>query len=395
MVTDAYPPMRTSCAVQMHDLAQAFLQEGHQATIITPNSQLKSSLTIDWQEGVQVIQVKALESKDVNYVRRILAEFINPFLIWRALKKDPQFSQNLFNGIIWYSPTIFWGPLIKRLKKQFQVKSYLILRDIFPDWAFDLGLIKKGLTYQFLKSVERFQYAQADLIGVQSPNNLRYFQSHHPQLSAKVEVLWNWIGASHKTSCPIDLSQSPLAGRKIFIYAGNMGVAQGISSLIELARNLAYRNDIGFVFVGRGNHVENLKSAIKEGGLTNTLFFDEIEPSQIPSLYAQCFAGLITLDPRHKTQNIPGKFLTYLQSGLPIFAMGNSGNDLESLIAQYQLGIYIDINCKNNNLSLEDHIIEFIEVHQGKLKITGREYLLGLFSAKKAVIQILENFQIH
>jgi hypothetical protein len=50
------------------------------------------------------------------------------------------------------------------------------------------------------------------------------------------------------------------------------------------------------------------------------VFHDEIHPDEIPGLYAQCHVGMVALDPRHKTHNIPGKFLTYMQSGLPVLA---------------------------------------------------------------------------
>jgi glycosyltransferase involved in cell wall biosynthesis len=67
-------------------------------------------------------------------------------------------------------------------------------------------------------------------------------------------------------------------------------------------------------------------------------FFEEIPPSEIPGLYAQCHVGLVALDPRHKTHNIPGKFLSYMQSGIPVLASINPGNDLETLILQEQVG---------------------------------------------------------
>jgi len=62
------------------------------------------------------------------------------------------------------------------------------------------------------------------------------------------------------------------------------------------------------------------------------LFYDEIDPDEIPGLYAQCHVGIVALDPRHKTHNIPGKFLSYMQSGLPVLASINPGNDLVELI---------------------------------------------------------------
>jgi hypothetical protein len=71
---------------------------------------------------------------------------------------------------------------------------------------------------------------------------------------------------------------------------------------------------------------------LRPSHLANVVVFDEIEASEIPALYAQCHVGMIALDPRHQTHNIPGKFLSYMQSGLPVLAAINNGNDLEELI---------------------------------------------------------------
>lgn len=338
MVTDAYPPMRTSCAVQMYDLAQAFIAEGHQVTIITPTRTQKERVHITRNEGVRLIQVKAFETKDINYVSRTLAEFINPFFIWHKLKKSPEFLNTQYDGIIWYSPTIFWGPLIKRLKEQYKVKTYLILRDIFPDWALDLGLIKQGIIYKFLKAIEFFQYQQADVIGVQSPNNLTYFKSKNPNLTAEIEVLWNWIGETKEIPCSIDLSKTTLAGRKIFIYAGNMGPAQAVQKLVHLAEIMRGLNDVGFVFVGRGSEVANLKTLVKQSKLDNCLFFNEIDSAEIPGLLRQCAVGMISLDSRHSAHNIPGKFVAYLRSGIPVIGVVNKGNDLVELVKSNRVG---------------------------------------------------------
>lgn len=339
MVADAYPPMRTSCAVQMYDLGQAFIEDGHQVTMIVPVSAQAEKVRIQTQDGVQLVQVRTLQTKDVNYAQRTIAEWANPFVIWRHLKKHPHFISAQYNGVIWYSPTIFWGPLIKRLKQYFQIPSYLILRDIFPDWAIDLGILKKGPAYLFLKSVEHYQYRQANTIGVQSPNNLIYFKEKHPQLMDKTQVLWNWGGKSDSMEpCSINLDNSSLAGRAICIYAGNMGVAQGIETLFHLAASLKDQSNLGFVFVGRGSEVEGLRKRINNENLSNILLFDEIDHYEIPSLYAQCSIGLLSLDLRHRTHNIPGKFITYLYAGLPVFGLVNSGNDLLDIVNQAQIG---------------------------------------------------------
>ncbi len=120
--------------------------------------------------------------------------------------------------------------------------------------------------------------------------------------------------------------------------AGNMGVAQGMDVLIGFAERLHDRRDIGFLFVGRGTDAQRLRADAKARGLDNVVFHDEIEPAEIPGLYAQCHVGIVALDTRHKTHNLPGKFLSYIQSGLPVLTSINPGNDLAELIQRESVG---------------------------------------------------------
>ncbi|UUZ68382.1 glycosyltransferase [Polaromonas sp. P2-4] len=117
-----------------------------------------------------------------------------------------------------------------------------------------------------------------------------------------------------------------------------MGVAQGMGILIDLAERLHGRRDIGFLFVGRGSDAKLLREEAKGRGLDNIVFHDEVEPSEISGLYAQCHAGIVALDPRHKTHNIPGKFVSYMQGALPVLASINPGNDLAEIIEREGVG---------------------------------------------------------
>ena len=77
-------------------------------------------------------------------------------------------------------------------------------------------------------------------------------------------------------------------------------------------------------------------------GLNNVLFFNEIDSSEIPGLLAQCHVGLVALHPDHKTHNIPGKFVSYVQYGLPVLARVNAGTDLARLIEERGVGkVYV------------------------------------------------------
>lgn len=390
IVTDVYPPMRTSGAVQLFDLGQAFRKAGHAITVIVPVASQDNRVKHAVHHGCEVITVRAFQTKEVNYVRRTLAEFVNPFWIWFYLQRTSVLRHQKIDGIIWYSPTIFWGPLVRRLKKKFGCPAYLILRDLFPDWALDLGVLKKGPIYTFLKKVERYQYAQANVIGAQSPNNAQYLERQFPDLHKKIEVLWNWIGAPALLNCPITLSNTLLSGKTILVYAGNMGLAQGMDALLDLARSLDGHSDLGLLFVGRGSEVPRLKASATHAGLSNILFLDEIDPASIPSLFAQCHIGLIALDSRHTTHNIPGKLLTYLQAGLPIIALVNPDNDLLEVVQKNRVGVAITDSAK-----LLEATLAVQHLRQTDVNLSARctELATTFFSATTAMQQIAKHFK--
>lgn len=336
LVADTFPPARISGAVQLHDLVVEMVEQGHQVTVVVPAKGLPTSVVIESMDGATVLRVRAPQAKDVGLVRRALAEMWLPFALLRGLRKSG-LATTRWEGVVWYSPTIFLGLVAKRVKRASGCRGYLILRDLFPDWAADAGIIRRGLAYRLLKRVERYQYQQADVIGVQTPGNVPMAAATAGS-GARIEVLENWLSAPMHAECRVSLQTTMLCGRTIFVYAGNMGAAQGMDCLLELARDLAGRDDAGFLFVGRGSEVERLRRYARLHDLSHVLFVDEIDSTAIPGLLAQCHVGLIALDPRHTTHNIPGKFLTYLRAGLPVLARINAGNDLEEIIQTEGVG---------------------------------------------------------
>jgi len=351
LIADVFPPLRSSGAVQLRDLSLEFVTQGHEVTVLVAAPELKENWRQDVWKGVRIVRLKCPKTKDVAYVRRTLGEFLMPYAMLRNLRKSPLASEH-WDGVVWYSPTIFLGPLAKALKLNSKCRSYLIIRDIFPEWAVDMGLMSKGLPYRFFKAIANHQYAVADVIGIQAPGNRAYFGDWSAKAGRRVEVLQNWLAQAPDSGCSLSVARMALAGRKIFVYAGNMGVAQGMGVLLDLAESLHDRTDIGFLFVGRGSDAQRLRTNASARGLDNVVFFDEIDPDEIPGLYAQCHVGLVALDPRHKTHNIPGKFLSYMQCGLPVLASINPGNDLVELIEREQVGRV----CTDNSIDSLRHL---------------------------------------
>lgn len=389
LIADTFPPLRTSGAVQLRDLSREFARQGHELTVLLPSPEQAQPWLIEHIDGARVVRLQAPRTKDIGYVRRTVGEFLMPFSMRRNLRKSPLANER-WDGIVWYAPSIFHGPLANALKQASGCKGYLIIRDIFPEWAVDMGLMGRGLPYRFFDAVARYQYSVADIIGVQTPGNLAYFDDWATQSGRRLEVLQNWLEDAPVAECSISVSRTPLAGRKVFVYAGNMGVAQGMGILLDLAERLQFRSDIGFLFVGRGSDVKKLREDSAARGLDNVVFHDEIRPDEIPGLYAQCHVGLVALDPRHKSHNIPGKFLTYMQSGLPVLANINAGNDLAGVIRAEDVGRVSEDGTVETLVSLALDLVDRLKSDPGT-PVRCRLLYKRFFAPEMAVKQIVKS----
>jgi glycosyltransferase involved in cell wall biosynthesis len=387
LVSTDYPPLKTSAAVQMRDLAREFARQGHEPVVIIPASGAAEPWTLETEDGVSVLRLAAAETRTASHASRALAEFFLPFVMLRKLRRSSLAGAG-WDYIVWYSPPIFFAPLIWALRRGSGGYTYLILRDMFPEWALDLGLLRKGPTYYALKLAAATQYAIADTIGVQTPSNLGYMAKWEKLQRRRIEVLSNWLADEPVGACRIKVDQTQLAGRTVLCYIGNMGVAQSMDILLELAQSLHHRRDIGFLFVGRGSEFARLVAEATARALDNILFHDEIPPDEIPGLLAQCDVGLVALDPRHKSHNIPGKFVSYMRYGLPVLARLNEGTDLAGLIEGDDVGRVYTGNEVDRLRQLAEELVDSAELRRA---MSQRAFALNqrMFLPSAAVRQII------
>lgn len=388
LITNNFPPDRNSGAVQLRDLAREFAAQGHELTVLVPSNDQVEPFRIERDRSFEIARLRAPFDRNAGRARRAIGEFAMPYAMWRSYRGSP-LRDRVYDGVIFYSPSTFFGPLVQRIKAQSQCPSYLIIRDIFPDWIVDLGLMRKGPAYYAFDAVSRYQYSVADIIGVQTPGNLSYFPSEKMKAGQQVEVLHNWLADPVASGCSIDVAATPLAGRRIYVYAGNMGIAQGMGVLLDLAEAVRDDRTTGFLFVGRGTDARALRQDAVQRGLDNVLFHDEIEPDEIASLYAQCDVGLVSLDLRHKSHNIPGKFISYMHSGLPVLASVNPGNDLVGMMAEDRVGYGSTSGSVDDLVRLKQALDAELAVDAAtgeRCKRLARRH----FSAVAAVRQIVE-----
>lgn len=383
-----YTPLKSSAAIQISDLAKEFRSQGHDLTVITPDATLKTNFTIQNDFNIKTIRVKSGRIRDIGLFQRAVNEFLMPFQMIFHLFNISDFLKNN-DLLVWWSPSIFFTPLVLYLKILNKCKAYLILRDIFPQWAIDLGIIKNKMIAFIFKFFYYIQFLPSDLVGIQSSGDEIYIPKNILRKKIKFEILNNWYTPlSSKKVSKLNLSRTILKRRKIFVYAGNMGLAQNLKLFIDLAYTLKNNYEIGFLFIGRGSLYENLKKLINENSINNVVLHEEIENSEIQDIYRSCFAGLISLNSKHTTHNIPGKFISYLHSGLPVFALVNKNNDIIDVINKNDLGFATSNDYIKN---LKSYLFDFIDNVNKDPDINKRckEYALRNYNTKKIARQII------
>ncbi len=346
LLCDDYLPHSTRVGAKMlHDLASELVRQGHKVTVVTPRSIAdKSQASSETMDGVVIWRFQSGPIKDLGRVRRAVNESLIPFYAWQSIKR--RIRSDTFDGIIYYSPSIFFGPVVAKLKRLCNCRSFLILRDFFPQWAVDANLIKKGsLIEHYFRFFESLSYKNADMIGVMSLRNLEIFNQRTGH-RYNTSVLRNW--ASLDTHVVDDARKNirktlGLNDETIFFYGGNIGHAQDMENLMRLVKRMASLKKAHFLFVGQGDEVELIKKLAIEWSLDNFSFLPSVTQDEYRDILTQVDIGLFSLSAKHTTHNFPGKLLGYMVQSLPILGSVNQDNDLINLIQENNAG-FISVN---------------------------------------------------
>lgn len=333
IAVDCYLPSTRSVAALIHDLARELHRQGHDVTILTADDAVPGPMLVGDEADVRVVRVRSPKLKDVPKLRRALGELRLSGLLWR--RAAPLLRRDRHDLVVYYSPSIFLAGLVRRLKRAWGCPSYLVLRDIFPEWARQVGEVPDGPAYWFCKVMEHRNYAAADVIGVQSPGDLAYFQDSPYRAHHRVEVLRNWV-ARQPEGRPAPgtpwRDRLGLDGKVVFFFGGVMGPAQDMPNLLRLAAAMRDDPRSHFLFVGEGAAVPRMRRAIGRLGLANVTLHPPVGQDAYRDLLAEIDVGLTTLDARLPNNNVPGKILGYLAAGKPILASLNPGNELLTLL---------------------------------------------------------------
>lgn len=390
LIVDCYLPSTKSGAKLTHDLAVEFHRQGHEVIVTAPDDTLNTPKQVTVEKGLTILRIRTGRIKGANKVVRAFNEIRLSSIIWKTAKDF--FRSNRCDFIVLYAPSIFFASLLKKLKKLWNCRAYLIQRDIFPQWAVDTGVMKEGLICSFFRIKERQHYAAADIIGVQSPANLNYFKEQK-LADAELEVLYNWTTLNEqKISSRNFRSKLGLEDKLVFFYGGNIGIAQDMGNIIRLAENMRGHPQAYFLLVGDGSEVSRLKAEIREKKLGNISIYPAVAQDEYIGMLSEFDVGLISLDRNLKTHNFPGKMLGYMYFSMPILASINAGNDLKQILEESQAGLV----CLNGE---DEQFCNYAKLLAKDLNLRHqmgqnvRKLLEKTFSVTRATSQILSHME--
>jgi glycosyltransferase involved in cell wall biosynthesis len=386
LIIDDYMPNSIKVgAKMMHELACELKVQGHKVTVVTPSHKLETRTEIDMLDGITVCRFRSGKIKNVGKVKRAMNETLLSYYAWKSFKS--YFQENPHDLVVYYSPTIFWGGLVTKLKKLWKVPSYLILRDLFPQWAIDQGLIRQDSKIeQYFRYFEKKNYNAADTIGLMSQKNLEWFKKTVSN-DKKLEVLYNWAS---NTPVRVEYDYKKklgLVGKTIYFYGGNIGHAQDMMNIIRLAKNMQKEVDAHFVLVGAGDEVELVRDAIEKEQLNNMTLLPSVKQDVFKQMLAAFDVGLFTLHKEHSTHNFPGKLLGYMVQELPILGSINEGNDLKEVVEDAHAGL-VTVNGEDDTL-FENSLKLMNKTYRKQIGKNARKLLDSTFSVKATVKKIV------
>lgn len=391
---DDYLPDSTLVHAKMfHELALEFKRLGHEPVIITPSHGKQTKrLQVDYLDGVEIWRFRNPPMRGQGKVKRVISETLLSLNAFLAIKNVKDISS--FELCVNYSPTIFFGPLMHWFKRKAKTFNYLVLRDMFPQWVIDEGLISaKSPIASYFHFFEKLNYNASDCIGLMSPANVDYFRTLHSEYN-NLQVLRNWadINPVSFSSQLIDIRKLyDLNDKVIFFYGGNIGHAQDMRNLLRLVKSMAPYSNAHFLFIGQGDEFELVKQAIAVENLHNLTLLPSINQDAYKEVLTQVDVGLFSLAKTHKAHNFPGKLLGYMLQSLPILGSVNPGNDVIDFINGQGAG-WAYINGEDEALLTAAINLLKDKVLRVEMGMRGYDVLTANFSVKAAAQQITNTF---
>ena len=390
------------------DVVKTLASKGHQVYVACTNIAPEAEkVSFEQKNGVTLLRIKTgAVKKNTNLLKKGLATIMLESTFIKAIKKC--FSDVKFNLVLYHTPPVTFEKVVRFIKERDGAASYLLLKDIFPQNAVDLGMMSKkglkGIVYHYFRRKEKNLYALSDYIGCMSPANVQYLLEHNPYISPeRVEVAPNSV--EFKVS-GLDAMQERAKqeierayirtkynlpkDKPILIYGGNLGKPQGIDYLISCLDAVKYRTDCCFLIVGNGSEYSKVDKWYKENRCKTIRVLRSLPKDDYDMLARSCDVGLIFLDHRFTIPNYPSRLLSYLQAKMPVLCATDPNTDIGRIAEENGYGFWCE------SVRAEDFVVLVDKMLQSDIKlmgIRGYDFLCKNYQAGHTCDVIMHHFE--
>lgn len=383
------------------DLMREFIKRDNDVYIASPMERRFGKPThIIESPNCHILKIRTLNIQKTNIIEKGIGTLLLERQFDKAIRK--YWGNVNFDLILYATPPITFNKVIERIKKRCGCRSYLMLKDIFPQNAVDLGMMKEGsILHRMFRRKEERLYEISDRIGCMSPANQEYVIRHNPSVNpTKVELCPNAV-------MPVDIPDLAETERNelllklgiptdktLFIYGGNLGKPQGIDFLLKVVEANEKNSNSHIIIVGSGTEYPKIQRWFDDNKPANSTLRSALPKAEYDKLIRACHVGLIFLDPRFTIPNFPSRLLSYLENRMPVLLATDPNTDMGRIAEREGFGLWslsgdLDTFVKNmNKIALDCEIIS-------EMGVSGKQFLLKNYTADKIADIIQHNRSKH
>lgn len=367
------------------DLLREFVKNGHHVYAISPVEKRQNQEThLIEGKNATVLRLQIGNTQKTNIIEKGISTVMIEPTFKKAIRE--YFPNVKFDLVLYSTPPITLVSAVEYVKKRDGAKTYLLLKDIFPQNAVDIGIMRKsglkGLLYKHFRKQEKKLYRISDRIGCMSQANVDYVLKHNPEVDPKIiEVCPNSFDVIDKsvdaeTRKQIREKYGIPLDKKVFIYGGNLGKPQGVPFLIECLRKCQDIEDAYFLIVGDGTEYGVLENYIEAEKPANVKLMKRLPKEDYDTMVGACDVGLLFLDHRFTIPNFPSRLLSYMQAKLPVLAATDPNTDIGKVIVDGGFGWWCESNDADQfkRLVSELDIKSFVDIGNSGFKYLSDQY---------------------
>jgi glycosyltransferase involved in cell wall biosynthesis len=346
LIHQVFTPPTSPGGTRHYELARAAQSRGHEFTIIASDISYKTGeRTVDGVrlstrqdiDGIHVERAYTYPSLHQSFMWRVVA-----FLSFMTTSLIVGLRQPRSDIVMGTTPPIFQAVSTALIAAIWRVPFLLEVRDLWPEFAIDIGVLRNPLLIRLARWLESFLYARASHILVNSPAYRDYLLARGIA-PAKISLVANGVDPDmfnpDADGSSVRARWAPNA-KYIVTYAGAMGMANDLSTLLQAAAQLRAFPEIQFWLVGDGKDRPQLEALARELELTNVRFTGTIPKNELSAVFGASDACLATLKdiPMFRT-TYPNKVFDYMAAGKPtVLAIDGV---IRSVIEESEGGIFV------------------------------------------------------